>query len=181
MRIADVNFILVPEWLAGLTPGEPDDDHWISRWQRNFATAEWLEVGQTSGADALVVQTSAASQRPVVVVTHGGGVEVLLSAAQRLDRCPVIGAFIVAPIPTTATTAPAQAEAIQRLTFNSVVIASDDHPSFSGTKARAFAADLGSHFVTAGPAGTIDPASGQGPWPEGLMRLGWFLKQLTAH
>ena len=37
---------------------------------------------------------------------------------------------------------------------------------------------MGGHYVAAGMSGAMDHTSGHGPWPEGLMRLGWFLKQI---
>lgn len=179
MRISDLDFILIPEWLAGQGGGGPDDEHWISRWQRNIPTARWLQVKGPDAASALLAQCQAAS-RPVVVVTHGQAIEVLLAAAGPVQQAPVIGAFIVAPTPGGAGLDAALAVTAQ-LAFPSVIVAPDDHPQFTAEAAQALSQRLGSHFVAAGAAGRLDSASGQGPWPEGLMRLGWFLKQLSAH
>lgn len=179
MRISEVDFILVPEWLSRPTIGEPDDDHWISRWHRNIDRADWINPDLTTPVEALVSQ-AAASARPTVIVTHGAGIDVLLSAGVQLDAQPVAGAFIVAPAPATHRNEHLIRDLAQ-FSFPSVVIAPDDHPDFDPALARQFADQLGGHFVNAGPTGRIDSASGQGPWPEGLMRLGWFLKQLTAH
>ncbi len=114
-----------------------------------------------------------------MAVTHGGGIDVLLHAADALDGTPVVGAFIVAPV--ASPSAVAAAKSSLPLTVSSVLVAPDDHPEFSADEAQRLAGLLGSHFVPAGPAGRIDAATGQGPWPEGLMRLGWLLKQLTRH
>lgn len=179
MRISDLDFILVPEWLAGPGGGGPDDQHWISRWQRNIQTAQWLQTGNLDAAGALLAQCQAA-ERPVVVVTHGRAVEVLVDAAEAIREAPVIGAFIVAPAPGQAPSATALPGAVQ-LAFPSVVVAPDDHPELTAEAAQDLSRRLGSHYVAAGAAGRLDSASGQGPWPEGLMRLGWFLKQLSAH
>lgn len=179
MRIADVDFVLVPEWLAD-APRKPtdhkrghDDDHWISRWQRNFATAEWLDTQNGAPADALVAQTAAA-ERPTIIVTHGRGVDVLLGASETLTAPSIVGAFVVAP-------APKEVSPPLPLRFASVIVAAEDHPELPTSEAQQLAKHLGGHFVSAGEAGRIDSASGQGPWPEGLMRLGWFLKQLRVH
>jgi len=184
MRIADVDFVMVPEWLADTTRSKSeqvrahDDDHWICRWQRNFATAAWLDGSHKAPADALVAQT-AERGRPVLIVTHGHGVDVLLAAREALATHSIAGALMVAP-KVKATSLP-QLEKPAALSFPSLVVASDDHPEFTSDEARRLADHLGSHFVSAGPAGRIDSGSGQGPWPEGLMRLGWFLKQLRMH
>jgi predicted alpha/beta hydrolase family esterase len=181
MRIADVDFILIPEWLARPTTGKPDDDHWISRWQRNLATAGWLDAGECAPAECLLAQTAPVeADRPIIIVTHGHGIDVLLDAHAELAVRPVVGAFIVAPSPAPGKFRPDD-NGLQKLAFPSIVIASDDHPEFHPGEAQELAGRLGSTFVAAGPSGRIDASSGQGPWPEGLMRLGWFLKQLTVH
>ena len=110
--------------------------------------------------------------RPIVVVTHGAGIDVLLAAAELLGASSVVGAYIVAP------TAPEGGFPGQALPFNSVLIAPDNHPELTSEAAASLALALGGHFVDAGSVGRLDAQSGHGPWPEGLMRLGWFLKQL---
>ena len=175
MRIADLDFILIPEWLAGQHPAEPDPDHWMSRWQRNIATANWLDAQALPPAAGLLAQI-AQSTRPVVVVTHGHAVDVLLSVTTEIADQPVIGAFIVAPAPRQAAY-----DAGPELSFSSLIVAPDDHPDFAADAAQQLSQRLGSHFVAAGRAGRLDTASGQGPWPEGLMRLGGFLKRLSSH
>ncbi|MBU2532923.1 MAG: alpha/beta hydrolase, partial [Alphaproteobacteria bacterium] len=171
-------FILIPEWLASPTAAKPEGDHWISRWERNFATAAWLRSDCADAAHALIRQ-SGEGLRPIIVVTHGQAVDVLLAAGEALGRCPVIGAFIVAPAPKEMTAPPATAPG--RLAFPSVVIAPDDHPEYQPADAQILADRIGGHFVAAGLTGRLDPCTGHGPWPEGMMRLGWFLKQLKQH
>lgn len=172
-------------------PAVKDDDHWISRWQRSIASAQWLEraanpdaqsgaqSGVPSGADALVAQSEALSH-PIVVVTHGHGVEVLLSARDQPKSPAIRGAFIVAPTLNESRLADISGEP-SALPCPSVVIAPDDHPVLTASAAQNFAAYLGGHYVSAGTVGRLDAGSGHGPWPEGLMRLGWFLKRLSAH
>lgn len=178
MRIADVDFVLVPDWLTPSGEQSPDHDHWMCRWQRNFATAEWLQARDEPLAQALTAQLGQVT-RPAVIITHGSGVDALLEARAELSAEIVIGAFVVAPTPKSLTLQETTAAA--PLVFSSLIVASDDHPELSTQNAQKLAEHLGSHFVSAGPAGRIDSASGQGPWPEGLMRLGWFLKQLRKH
>ena len=179
MRIADLDFILIPEWLADPNGREPDDDHWMSRWQRNISSASWLDTRELNAPAALLAQCDAGS-RPIVVVTHGEAVEVLLDAAPELGGRPVIGAFIVAPTPGKTSFDRISLENL-RLAFPSVVVAPDNHPELSSRAAEDLSQKLGGHYVAAGSTGRLDAASGHGPWPEGLLRLGWFLKRLSAH
>jgi predicted alpha/beta hydrolase family esterase len=59
------------------------------------------------------------------------------------------------------------------LPFPSIVVASNNDPFLTTTRAREMARLWGSRFVDAGPAGHINGDSGVGDWPEGkrLLRL----------
>ncbi|MFY0614816.1 MAG: alpha/beta hydrolase [Hyphomicrobiaceae bacterium] len=179
MRIADLDFILVPEWLARDGGRQPDSDHWISRWQRNIKSASWLKTHNVSAREALLDQC-VANRRPTIIITHGHGVDVLLDIGPDLADTPAAGAFIVAPAPRSGDLDAAAAGALP-LPVPSVIVAPDDHPDISTDVAQSLSDALGGHFVAAGLAGRLDSSTGQGPWPEGLMRLGWFLKRLSAH
>jgi predicted alpha/beta hydrolase family esterase len=175
MRVADVDLILIPGWLAGGAQ-LPDADHWISRWERNLATARWLESAEGAPVDALFSQTTD-NRRPIIIVTHGSGVEVLLGAGEALGARPVIGAFVVAPVVRQRAVKHIAPSAMP-LAFPCVGIVPENNPGFSITEGRRLIEDMGGHFVAAGHTGAMDHTSGHGPWPEGLMRLGWFLKQI---
>jgi predicted alpha/beta hydrolase family esterase len=179
MRIADVDFILIPEWLAQPAACKPDDYHWISRWHRNFATANWLDAAQETPSNGLLAQARSQT-RPTILVTHGHGVDVILEVGAALGACPILGAFVVAPSPSPLLF-PSVGEGLLAMDFPSVIISPDNHPDFPQDDAQRLASQLGGHFVAAGPTQRIDSSSGQGPWPEGLMRLGWFLKRLKVH
>ena len=58
-------------------------------------------------------------------------------------------------------------------------MAPTNNPDMSTSAAERLTSDLGGEFVSAGPVERLDTDSGHGPWPEGLMRLGWFLKRLS--
>lgn len=189
MRIADTDFILVPDWVVRPISVQPEDDHWISRWHRNLATARWIGreerpddegcavFADAGAAAAALIRQIEGRTRPVIVVTHGRGVDVLLAAVSTAEfEWNAAGAFVVAPtVPQLDYSGPVS------LGEGAVVIASDDHPEVPQSVARDIAAKLGGSFVSAGSSGRIDAQSGQGPWPEGLMQLGAFLKRLTRH
>ncbi len=175
MRVADVDLILVPGWLAGGF-ALADDDHWISRWQRNLATARWLDQTKEDPVAALLAQSND-SLRPIIIVTHGTGVETLLAAGEALGARPVIGAFVVAPVVTRRALAKIP-PASMPLAFPSIGVIPENNPHFSAEEGRRLVESMGGHYVAAGMSGAMDHTSGHGPWPEGLMRLGWFLKQI---
>ena len=64
------------------------------------------------------------------------------------------------------------------LPFPSLLVASRSDPYCGYDEAGDMALNWGSTLVDAGDVGHLDAASGHGPWPEGAMRFGWFLKQL---
>jgi predicted alpha/beta hydrolase family esterase len=57
------------------------------------------------------------------------------------------------------------------------VVANND-PYCSYARAEHLAGKWGAALSNAGESGHIDVASGHGPWPEGLLRFGQFLKTL---
>ena len=57
-----------------------------------------------------------------------------------------------------------------------VVVASRSDPGADYDAVAALAAEWGAELIDAGAAGGLDADSGHGPWPEGLMRLGGFIK-----
>lgn len=67
---------------------------------------------------------------------------------------------------------------LRPLPFPSILVASSNCPTCSMARAKTLADAWGSTLVEAGDSGSIDAQSGHGPWPEGLMRFGAFLKSL---
>ena len=126
-------------------------------------------------------QLSRTAARPVVLVGYHLGVASIVEAAEKLADKPVRGAFFVAPADLTLGACEhhdAGTLSSAPLPFPSLLVASRSDPRCSFEKASDMALAWGSHLVDAGDVGQIDPSSGHGPWPEGLMRLGWFLKRL---
>lgn len=64
------------------------------------------------------------------------------------------------------------------LPFPALLIASNSCSFCNLEQAKSYADSWGATLVGAGDVGHIDTASGHGPWPEGLMRFGLFLKSL---
>ena len=183
MRTSDIDLLLCVDGRS------VTDDHWVQRWARNLKTGVLVDIGLPGGEEgrlrsrSLIEEAVGKAKRPVVLVGHNAGVASIAMFAAGGGQS-VKGAFLVAPpnikltedvdggsrSETAITNAP--------LPFPSLVIASRTDPRCSYDKASELALAWGAHLVDAGDAGQLDVSSGHGPWPEGLMRLGWFLKRL---
>ncbi len=183
MRTIDIDILTVP----GLTGAGPD--HWLSRWEARLKTARRVEQSDGAGPDkekwsARLVDAVTAAARPVVLVAHSCGVAAVVHAAPLLPAGKVVGAYLVAPVSEAEIAKLAGVAANftpfshDPLPFPSLLIASRTDPHCSYADAGDLALAWGSTLVDAGDVGHLDSASGHGPWPEGAMRFGWFLKQL---
>ena len=183
MRAADVDILMVPGW-TGSGP-----DHWQSRWETKLKTSQrvqqenWDVVDKAQWTTRLL-EAIACATRPVVLVAHSCGVPTVVHAAARLADAKVIAAFLVAPASEAASQRiPDMDPAFtpyprDPLPFPSLLVASrtDAHCTYEDAGDMALA--WGSTLVDAGDVGHLNTASGHGPWPEGVMRLGLFLQQL---
>lgn len=183
MRTSDCDIIIVPGYTNS------GSDHWQSRWQRKLSTARRVEQDDWDSPSrepwvARLVEVVAASRRPVIIVAHSLGVVTVAHAAPLLPRDVVRGALLVAPADVDK---PGLIPAVEQsfspipqdpLPFPSLLVASRSDPYCAYERAEDLAFAWGSALVDAGDAGHINPESGFGPWPEGLMRLAGFLKRL---
>jgi uncharacterized protein len=183
MRLSDVEILIVPGW----TNSGPD--HWQTRWQARLKTARRVEQTDWARPDCklwteAVVAAALEATLPVVIVAHSCGVATVAHAAQRLHADKVLGAFLVSPSSEATTAAIAGIDPTfvpfprDPLPFPSLLVASRNDPMCAYSAAGDMALDWGSTLVDAGDVGHINTASGHGPWPEGAMRFGWFLKTL---
>jgi serine hydrolase len=193
MKTAEADIIIVPGWSSS------GPDHWQSRWQRNLPTARRVEQEDWYNAtrDAWVgtlISDIAVAERPVVLIAHSLGVMTVVHAAQKLPKGMITGAFLVAPAdveqamlwpPTKGYTLNPEASGFapvprDTLPFPSAVVASVDDPYCTFERASDYAAAWGATLHNAGALGHINVDSGQGPWPEGVLKFGAFLKTLSA-
>lgn len=191
MRTADVDILIVPGWSGS------EEDHWQSRWERSLKTArrveqeDWYQPSLGAWMGRIAGEIEKAT-RPVVLVAHSLGVITTVHAAGKVDAGKVAGAFLVAPAdvdnaafwPITRGYDPCKAltgfspAPTSALPFPSKLVASLSDPYCSADRAKALAASWGSEVIEAGDVGHLNVASGHGPWPEGLLRFGLFLKEL---
>ncbi|MCB1528005.1 MAG: alpha/beta hydrolase [Hyphomicrobiaceae bacterium] len=193
MKTSEIDILIVPGWSSSGT------EHWQTRWERSLRTArrvdqdDWLHPNKDAWSRKLLSAIDDGSEsKPIVIIAHSLGVALVAHAASKMHTGRIAGAFLVAPAdvdnadkwPTTngydfdyqgSGFAPLPDKP---LPFQSVLIGSANDPYCNAERAEVLANTWGATFISAGEAGHINSASGHGPWPEGLMRFGWFLKQI---
>ena len=193
MRTSEADILVVPGWL-GAGP-----EHWQSRWERNLRTARRVEQDDWTAPDkdkwvGNIIKAVAAAEKPVVLVAHSLGVIACVHAGLKLPPGAIAGAFLVAAADIDRAGDWPAAEGnewpgddsgfapvpLEPLPFPSMLLVSDDDPYCRPERARHFAAAWGSQVIELGALGHVNAASGQGPWPEGVLRFGTFLSQLTG-
>jgi len=183
MRASECDILILP----GLGGGTPD--HWYSRWAAKLSTARRVEQRDFDRPvlaewEARIADAAVAAKRPVVLIGHSLGAVAAALVAPGLQN--VAGAMLVAPgsprvLRTIDALDPAFAHKAQRkLGFPALLVASRDDPYATYEESTERASALGATLVDAGASGHINPDSGHGPWPEGLMRFAHFLGQIKA-
>ncbi|HRY07861.1 MAG TPA: alpha/beta hydrolase [Hyphomicrobiaceae bacterium] len=193
MKTSDVEILIVPGWSSS------GPDHWQTRWQRSLKTAQRVEQTDWIHPDrdrwvGMLISTIVKSESdlPVVLVAHSLGVATVIHALRELPAGALAGAFLVAPAdvdnasrwPITAGyTFDSSAHGFAPMPTTPLpipvhVVASTNDPYCSISRAKELAGQWGASLSEAGAAGHINVESGHGPWPEGLMQFGWFLKQI---
>lgn len=191
MRTSDVDILIVPGWSSS------GPDHWQSRWERTLKTARRVEQDDWRAPEreawvGRIIDAAVASNRPAVIVAHSLGVAAVAHVAERIPPGFLSGAFLVAPADVDNAESWPATEGLSldgsasgfaplpqmTLPFPSVLIASSNDPYCKLERAQALASAWGSTLVEAGEVGHINSESGHGPWPDGVLRFGSFLRGL---
>lgn len=195
MRVREIDILVVPGW------GRNSKDHWQSRWASKLSTARtvepdnWQRPERTAWVERIVAEV-ALCRRPTVLVAHSFGVAAVVHAARRLADTQVAGALLVAPpdLDERETIEGLIAETgqgtafsesflpmpMEPLPFPAKLIGSSTDPYCSVARTQAYGHAWGADVSIVADAGHIDTASGHGPWPEGLLTFGMFLKRLGS-
>ena len=194
MRTADVDILIIPGWSSS------GEDHWQTRWERKLKTArrveqqDWLNPEREAWV-AAIVHTASQCERPILLVAHSLGVIAAVHALAKHPMRGVVGAFLVAPADvdnahdwpiTQGRTFDPLATGFSpiptgTLPCPSAVVSSTTDPYCTLDRARTLSEGWGSKLFEAGDVGHINTASGHGPWPDGLMQLGWFMRSISDH
>lgn len=182
MKTAQADILIVPGFKGS------GENHWQTRWENKLSSASRVQMGDwhkpvfEDWKENLVKAVHAAT-KPVVLVGHSLGAQVIVHAAPEIGK-KVAGAFLVAP-PEVENEGIRPRHLLtfgpycrEPLTFPSFTVASRNDQFCNYNKAEEMAASWGSYLIDAGESGHIDSASGHGPWPEGLMVFSKFMNQL---
>lgn len=181
MKLSEACILILPG------RGDSGPDHWQSRWENKLSTAQRVQQDNWTHPlrahwVARIVTAVAQARNPVVLVTHSLGGIAAVWAAHQAEAGKIAGAYIVAPpSDERMREAPEIDDAFapvprQNLPFPTVLVASRNDPRAAYAWSEAIAASWGADLVDAGEAGHINPESGFGPWPEGLLRFGQFMR-----
>jgi uncharacterized protein len=146
-------------------------DHWLS-WLESVlpdthrvTQADFRSPDLTQWAASVQAELSS-THEPVAIVAHGFGCLAALHAAM---NCPgrIEAALLVAPFdPDVLRLAWMLPE--EPLAFPATIVASSNDPYMRPGKAAFWANYWSCDLVEIGRAGSVDPASGFGPWPAAL-------------
>ncbi len=166
--------LIVPGW-NGSGP-----DHWQSDWQRRHPEyqrveqRDWYNVSVQEWVSALH-NTVVSRDESAVLAAHSLGCLTIawwahlfpeytgMVSAALLVAPPDLECLVERPTPLRSFPPPPRVA----LPFPSVLVASENDPYMTLSAAASLANDWDCHFINAGAAGHLNPASGFGPWPRG--------------
>jgi predicted alpha/beta hydrolase family esterase len=166
------NVLVLPGWHSS------DPEHWQSHWERlhgyqRVEQHDWqrpLRGDWIARLEEVLLNRRHHHAQPAVLVAHSlGCMAVAAWAAHSKNTQLVKAALLVAP-PDTAREdfthmLPGWAPALQKLPFDSLVMASGNDPFCSLPRAQAMATAWGAAFNDVGELGHINASSGLGDWP----------------
>ena len=170
-----------------IIPGLHNSDslHWQSRWESEFKDfyrvkqRNWSRPVRSEWVDQLQKTVSKHSNKDIYLIAHSLGCLTVVHWAQ-LYKKNIKGALLVAPpnvrSPLLAGTISGfDPLPLQRLPFESVLVASSNDIFCSIEKAYNYANAWGSRLVNLGNRGHVNSSSELGLWPEGLELLDAFV------
>lgn len=160
--------IIVPGWRDS-GPG-----HWQTLWAQQLPNTlrvqqdDWMNPKRSAWVDRLS-QTILAQEDQVVVVAHSLGC-IAVSHLPEEATARIASALLVAPADPERRAVLSDFAPVpyQRLSYHSIVVASNDDPYCPVRTAAAYARAWGSELVKLQHAGHINVESGHGFWPLGL-------------
>ena len=165
--------------------GNSGPEHWQSIWASRLPRCvrvvqrDWDRPDRELWLQGLR-QAIEAAGGPVILVAHSLGCALVAHAAPRFPALiarAVRGALLVAPADVdSAAHTPPETRGFApmpraRLPYPATVIASNDDPYVTLSRARGFAAAWGAAFVAAGALGHLNAASNLGDWSAGRRAL----------
>ncbi|GAB6070383.1 alpha/beta hydrolase [Thiomicrorhabdus hydrogeniphila] len=175
------NTVFVPGY------GNSINGHWQEIWYKETKNSYWVEQDDWQNPNCsdwvealnLLIQSL---EGPIVLVTHSLGGSTVVEWNKKY-KANILGAFIVAVPDVESDYLPKkivgyQNLPLEKLPFQSVVLASSDDPYSSLDRSKYFANSWGSEFINIGDLGHVNKASGIGNWPNGKTLLNHFVDSL---
>jgi predicted alpha/beta hydrolase family esterase len=165
--------------LPGL--GNSGDQHWQTIWQtlhpewQRIMQDDWDTPACADWVRRIDETLATVPEGTAVLVAHSSScAAVAYLAAMTTHR--IKGALLVAPSDPLGAAYPPGPKGfapvpLARLSFPSIVVASENDEYISLPQAKMYAEAWGSRFVNVGQAGHINSSSGLGEWREGLALL----------
>jgi len=158
--------------------GNSGSEHWQTFFEKsgdNFQRINQLEWDAPICSDWVAKIDKAISgynPKEVILIGHSLGCITIAHWANQ-TKMQIKGALLVAPsdIENPVYTFPAKGFdpiSKDRLPFKTIVVASENDPWVSIERAKYFASNWGSEFISIGDAGHINALSGYGEWDRGL-------------
>jgi uncharacterized protein len=163
--------------VPGVTNSSPQ--HWQSLWEaeipdkfRRIEQAEWDTPICDDWIETIEREVQIETQGNVVLVAHSLGCTAVAHWAKKFGT-KIKGAFLVAPSDCEAESYNFDTKGfapipLEKLPFQSLVIASENDEYVSLKRAKQFADAWESEFINVGAKGHINAVSGFGEWNEGL-------------
>jgi uncharacterized protein len=180
-----LTFVIVP----GL--GNSGPEHWQTYWEKELPGSvrviqeNWENPEKDEWIERLD-DTIARYDGGVVLIAHSLAVSLVLHWTERRFRPNVYGALLVSASDVDSVEhtpdivrgfAPMP---LIRLPYPSVVVASEDDPFVSSSRAKYFAGYWGSQFVSIGAKGHLNASSGLRSWEEGKEILQSLINRLNS-
>lgn len=169
--------------IPGLRNSGPE--HWQTYWEQQYPQmfvrveqANWQEPEKGAWVSAIGEFINRYDPGELVLVGHSVGCTAILHAVYQWGWT-LKGALLVGPSDVDHPNYPSYIQnfapmPLQKLSFPSIVVASDNDHVVSLQRATYFASCWGSRIMVCNQAGHFLPKDGFGPWPEGLQLLQEF-------
>lgn len=167
-----INYLIVP----GL--GNSGPEHWQSFLENSgsdfirIQQQDWEAPACEDWITTIDLEVSKYPLSSVVLIGHSMGCTAIAHWARKYQK-EIKGALLVAPSDLEAPVYTFEATGFtpipqEKFNFKTIVVGSENDEWVSLDRARFFAANWGSEFISLGQAGHINVASGYGDWKEGL-------------
>ena len=181
MKDQSVKIVIIP----GL--GGSDEDHWQSFWLKEFENSirvvqnDWDKPILNDWLNKLNEEIIKLDS-PTILVAHSLAVSLVLHWVKKYNNPNIKGALLVAPADVDSPTHTPEivrgfsAIPISKISFPSVVVASENDEFVSLQRAKYFSEQWGSEFINVGFKGHINSDSNLKNWKEGKNILNKLIK-----